>query len=145
MKQEMERNINTLLSDWERICRSEAVSMIHSAQVLASSEHVRNYVSGELEKGADFQLLLQKINALWDAFGQSLALEPVEFFESILIDSPTETICVCSRVIPAADLSSCTKSGSGISESGQQDRGGELRIHRVEDERRQLERTEQKP
>jgi hypothetical protein len=88
MKQEMERNINTLLSDWERICRSEAVSMIHSAQVLASSEHVRNYVSGELEKGADFQLLLQKINALWDAFGQSLALEPVEFFESILIDSP---------------------------------------------------------
>ena len=88
MKQEMERNINALLSDWERICRSEAVSMIHSAQVLASSEHVRNYVRAELEKGADFQLILQKINALWDAFGQSLALEPVEFFESILIDSP---------------------------------------------------------
>ena len=88
MKQEMERNISTLLSDWERICRSEAVSMIHSAQVLASSEYVRNYVNKELEKGADFQLLLQKVNALWDAFGQSLALEPVEFFESILIDSP---------------------------------------------------------
>lgn len=88
MKQEMERNVNTLLSDWERICRSEAVSMIHSARVLASSEYVRNYVGRELEKGADFQLILQKMNALWDAFGQSLAREPVEFFESILIDSP---------------------------------------------------------
>jgi len=88
MKQEMDRNISALLNDWEKICRSEAVSMIHSARVLASSEHVRDYVTLELEKGADFQLILQKMNTLWDAFGPYLAHEPVEFFESILIDSP---------------------------------------------------------
>ncbi len=88
MKQEMERNINSILGNWERVCRHEAVSMIHCARVLASSEHVRQYVDRELARGVDFQHLLQKVLSLWEAFGYTLSLEPVEFFQSMLIDSP---------------------------------------------------------
>ncbi|NLM72266.1 MAG: hypothetical protein GX181_09970, partial [Synergistaceae bacterium] len=88
MKQEMERNVNSILGNWERVCRHEAMSMIRCARVLASSEHVRNYVDRELERGVEFQPLLQKVLSLWEAFGYTLSQEPVEFFQSMLIDSP---------------------------------------------------------
>ncbi|OPZ40732.1 MAG: hypothetical protein BWY99_00499 [Synergistetes bacterium ADurb.BinA166] len=98
MKQDMEMNVSSILVNWERICRYEAGSMIHCARILASSEYVRDYVDRELERGSDFQAVLQKVRSLWEAFGYSLALEPVEFFQSMLIDSPDRNdLAVLSR------------------------------------------------
>ncbi len=88
MRQEMNRNIESMLSDWERICRSEALSMIQSAQVLASSERFRDNVSSELARGSDFQTLSQRMKILWDLFGLLVADESMEFFEKAVMEAP---------------------------------------------------------
>ncbi len=66
MRDEVDRNIGSLLKNWERICRSEADSMIQSAHILSFSEEVREYVSGQISEGAEFEPVLQKMSILWD-------------------------------------------------------------------------------
>lgn len=88
MREEIDRNIGSLLKSWERICRSEADSMIQSAQILSFSEEVRNYVSQQLDEGAEFEPVLQKMSIMWDVFGKLLAGGQVQMFESMLVTAP---------------------------------------------------------
>ena len=88
MREEIDRNMGSLLKSWERICRSEADSMIQSAQILSFSEEVREYVSKQLEDGAEFEPVLQKMSIMWDVFGKLLAQGQVPLFESMLIAAP---------------------------------------------------------
>lgn len=88
MREEVDRNIASLLKNWERICRSEADSMIQSAHILSFSEEVREYVSGQISEGAEFEPVLQKMSILWDVFGQLLAQGQVQVFESMLVSAP---------------------------------------------------------
>lgn len=88
MREEIDRNIGSLLKSWERICRSEADSMIQSAQILSFSDEVRNYVSKQLEEGAEFEPVLQKMSIMWDVFGKLLAQGQVQVFESMLVAAP---------------------------------------------------------
>lgn len=88
MRDEVDRNIGALLKNWERICRSEADSMIQSAHILSFSEEVREYVSGQIDEGAEFEPVLQKMSILWDVFGQLLAQGQVQVFESMLVSAP---------------------------------------------------------
>ena len=88
MREEVDRNIGSLLKSWERICRSEADSMIQSAQILSFSDEVRNYVSKQLEEGAEFEPVLQKMSIMWDVFGKLLAQGQVQVFESMLVAAP---------------------------------------------------------
>lgn len=88
MREEIDRNMGSLLKSWERICRSEADSMIQSAQILSFSEEVRNYVSKQLEDGAEFEPVLQKMSIMWDVFGKLLAQGQVQMFESMLVSAP---------------------------------------------------------
>ncbi len=88
MRDEINRNVCSLLKNWERICQSEAASMIQSAHILSFSEPVREYVSKEIESGAEFEPVLQKMGILWDVFGPLLAQGPIGGFESMLLAAP---------------------------------------------------------
>lgn len=88
MRDELVRNIESLLTNWERICRAEADSMIQSAYILSFSDEVREYVSEEISEGAEFDSVLQKMTILWDVFGQLLAQGKVQVFESMLMAAP---------------------------------------------------------
>ncbi len=88
LRQEMNRSVESMLSDWQRICRTEALSMIQSAQVLASSERFRENVSRELDKGTNFQALSERMKILWDVFGALVADQSMEFFEAALLEAP---------------------------------------------------------
>ena len=88
MREEINRNVCSLLKNWERICQSEAASMIQSAHILSFSEPVREYVSKEIEGGAEFEPVLQKMGILWDVFGPLLAQGPISTFESMLLAAP---------------------------------------------------------
>lgn len=88
MREEVDRNIGSLLNNWERICRSEADSMIQSAHILSFSEEVREYVSKQIRDGSEFEPVLQKMSILWDVFGQLLAQGQVQVFESMLVAAP---------------------------------------------------------
>lgn len=88
LRQEMNRNVESMLSDWQRICRTEALSMIQSAQVLASSEKFRENVSKELDKGTNFQALSERMKILWEVFGTLVADQSMEFFEAALLEAP---------------------------------------------------------
>lgn len=88
LRQEMNLNVESMLSDWQRICRTEALSMIQSAQVLASSEKFRENVSRELDKGTNFQALSDRMKILWDVFGSLVADQSMEFFETALLEAP---------------------------------------------------------
>lgn len=88
MRDEVDRNIGSLLKNWERICRSEADSMIQSAHILSFSDEVREYVSRQISEGAEFGTVLQKMSILWDVFGQLLAQGQVQVFESMLVSAP---------------------------------------------------------
>ncbi len=88
MRDEVSRNVCSLLKNWERICRSEAASMIQSAHILSFSEPVREYVSKELDGGAEFEPVLQKMGILWDVFGPLLAQGKIDTFESMILATP---------------------------------------------------------
>ena len=88
MREEIDRNIASLLKNWEKICKSEAASMIQSAHILSFSQPVRDYVAKEIAKGSEFEPVLQKMGILWDAFGPLLAQGPIDVLESILISAP---------------------------------------------------------
>ncbi len=88
MRDEINRNVCSLLKNWERICQSEAASMIQSAHILSFSEPVREYVSKEIDGGAEFEPVLQKMGILWDVFGPLLAQGPISGFESMLLAAP---------------------------------------------------------
>ncbi|SMG34927.1 hypothetical protein [Dethiosulfovibrio salsuginis] len=88
LRQEMNRNVESMLSDWQRICHNEATNMIQSAQVLASSEKFRENVSRELDKGTNFQALSDRMKILWEVFGTLVADQSMEFFEAALLEAP---------------------------------------------------------